>query len=35
MSAFDAVNGSSTGIAMREITLVIRDWRMSPIGRLC
>ncbi len=32
MSAPDAVDGFSTGIAMRGITVVIRDWRMSPIG---
>ncbi len=31
MSATDAVDGSSTG-TRSAITVVIRDWRMSPIG---
>ncbi len=31
MSAVDAVDGSSTGTRC-AITVVIRDWRMSPIG---
>jgi hypothetical protein len=32
MSAFDAVDGSSTGIAMRHIAVVIREQPMSLIG---
>ena len=32
MSAPDAVDGSSTGIAMCHIALVIREQQMSPIG---
>ncbi len=32
MSAFDAVDGSSTGIAMCHIAVVIQERRMSPCG---
>jgi len=32
MSSFDAVDGSSTGIAMRHVTVVIPELRMSAIG---
>ena len=32
MSAFDAVNGSSTGIAMCHILVFLGKYRMSAIG---
>jgi hypothetical protein len=32
MSAFDAVDGFSTGIAMCQIAVVIQEQRMTAIG---
>jgi hypothetical protein len=32
MSAYDAVDGSSTGIAMRRIVAVVQELRMTACG---